>query len=120
MEWQMADHILRDDIIDIDEGSISLEHGDRKYGKCFISSRINMEGNYGHNLKKTPRLAISGSPEGEAGTSVVDFYLFMLNRKPRGVWITLQRIESSQISFHVDDGIWGPLGSQLARVVSVA
>jgi hypothetical protein len=79
-------NILREDIINIDEADISLEHADREYRKCFISSRINMEGNYGHNFKKTLRLAISGPPEGErwfefseqAGTSVVDFYSFML------------------------------------------
>ena len=78
--------IERRDIIDVDEAGIFLKIANRKYGKVSVGSRVRMGGQYGHSLKYTMTIVISGSEHGErwmdfeqkAGTDIASFYDFIV------------------------------------------
>ena len=74
----------RDDLIDVDEAGIKLEHANRRMGKASLSGRVRDRGNYGHGVNHTLKMAISGSPEGRrwvqfdtAGTDAISFANFI-------------------------------------------
>ena len=76
--------IRRDDMIDVDEAGIKLEHANRRMGKAALSGRVRQRGNYGHGENHTLKMAISGDPEGRcwvrfdtAGTDAISFAAFI-------------------------------------------
>ena len=56
--------IRRDDMIDVDEAGIKLEHANRRMGKAALSGRVRQRGNYGYGENHTLKMAISGDHEG--------------------------------------------------------
>jgi len=88
-------NINRADLIDIDEAGVFLESVTRKFGKCRLGKRVREAGPYGHSVKWTLTMAISGDPAGErwvdlvqkSGTTINDYYNFILSilqNIPRG------------------------------------
>eukprot|EP00536_Pseudo-nitzschia_multiseries_P016578 jgi/Psemu1/46739/gm1.46739_g len=76
--------IRRDDMIDVDEAGIKLEHANKKMGKCSLCGRVRQRGNYGHGVNHTLKMAIAGNQEGRrwvqfdtAGTDVFSFTAFI-------------------------------------------
>mmetsp|Transcript_20666 Transcript_20666/g.57401 ORF Transcript_20666/g.57401 Transcript_20666/m.57401 type:complete len:226 (+) Transcript_20666:546-1223(+) len=72
--------IRRDDMIDVDEAGIKLEHANRRMGKAAFCGRVHQRGNYGHGENHTLKMAISGDPKGHrwvrfdtAGTDAISF-----------------------------------------------
>eukprot|EP00536_Pseudo-nitzschia_multiseries_P013103 jgi/Psemu1/34194/gm1.34194_g len=60
-----------DDMIDVDETGIKLEHANKKMGKCSLCGRVQQRGNYGHGVNHTLKMAIA------AGTDVFSFAAFI-------------------------------------------
>eukprot|EP00536_Pseudo-nitzschia_multiseries_P008116 jgi/Psemu1/19608/gm1.19608_g len=76
--------IRRDDMIDVDEAGIKLEHANKKMGKCSLCGRVQQRGNYGHGVNHTLKIAIASNQEGQqwvrfdtAGTAVFSFAAFI-------------------------------------------
>eukprot|EP00536_Pseudo-nitzschia_multiseries_P006632 jgi/Psemu1/15771/gm1.15771_g len=76
--------IRRDDMINVDEDGIKLEHANKKMGKCSLFGRVRQRGNYGHGVNHTLKMAIAGNQEGRrwvrfdtARTDVFSFAAFI-------------------------------------------
>eukprot|EP00536_Pseudo-nitzschia_multiseries_P008717 jgi/Psemu1/21206/gm1.21206_g len=64
--------ICRDDMIDVDEAGIKLEHANKKTGKCSLCGRVRQRGNYGHGGNHTLKMAIAGNQEGRRWSILED------------------------------------------------